>query len=799
MFIATAFAYPIALALLCLGAGLLLDRVSGGFLPTALLPALGAAALIATSQLSTYVWPIAQATPYLLAAIAAAGFLLGRTRVRAIVARGQANGWLIVLPVLVYAIALAPVLLAARPTFSSYLVLTDSAVHLLGANYLIEHGQHYANLDLRNSYGEFINNFYNTSYPSGADTLFGGSARLLRLPLIWAYQPFNAFMLATATGPVWLLVRRLGLRGGWAALATVTTTVPALVYGYELIGSIKEITALPMMLTLGALAVAHREWLRRAPAGTIPFALAAAAGVSALGVGFGAWAFATTALLLLVLARELIARRERLSHAMLLLITGAVVALLSAIPTWRNIAGSLQIAKTIAATSNPGNLTKSLNPLQVLGTWLSASYRFSPTGTALQLTDLLAAIALLACVVGAIHIIRARHFALGGWIAAMLGVWLAATAYSTTWVDAKALMLSSPLVVLLAWGGVAALRASSSRLVIQMAAGLLALALAGGALASNAVQYHSSDLAPTGRYEELASLNSRFAGRGPTLFMDFDEYAMYQLRDLDLGGVDFIYPPLSLTGYVMKHGGVVDLDGISPAVLEAYPLIITRRDPEASRPPSAYDLAWQGAYYQVWVRRPRAPVAIEHAGLGGLTPVQCPLIGRLARRAQADGAQLVSASPPELVRIGLVQAHHPASWRRAVIGLRITGPGRLHSAFGIPHSGVWYVWLQGDLMRPLSVRIDGHEVGSVGEQLGGDALNPNTMAPLPVHLSAGRHVLELTRGGFTLAPGDGGLSQLDRVFFTPAGASDETLRTTPPAAWHSLCGHAYDWIEVVRG
>ena len=93
---------------------------------------------------------------------------------------------------------------------------------MMGADFLIRHGQDYAHLDLRNSYGQFINAYYNTSYPSGADTLFGGSAFLLRLPLIWAFQPFNAFMLAIAAGPAWLLARQIGLDGALAALAALT-------------------------------------------------------------------------------------------------------------------------------------------------------------------------------------------------------------------------------------------------------------------------------------------------------------------------------------------------------------------------------------------------------------------------------------------------------------------------------------------------------------------------------------------------------------------------------------------------
>ena len=285
------------------------------------------------------------------------------------------------------------------------------------------------------------------------------------------------------------------------------------------------------------------------------------------------------------------------------------------------------------------------------------------------------------------------------------------------------------------------------------------------------MQYHSSDLAPTARYDELASLNPRFAGRGPTLFTDFDEYAMYELRDLDVGGVDFSYPPVALRGLTTGHGGAVDLDRVPPADLRAYPLIITRRDPAASRPPSAYSLVWQGTYYQVWRRRPGAPAAIVHVGLPSASPVQCSRVHRLAQIARSHGAQLVADSPPELVRVSVTRAHHPASWTRGRVGLVMKRPGRLWSTFAMPHAGVWDLWLQGEIMRAVRVSVDGQPIGSVGAQLGGNSLNPDTMAPLRVRLSAGRHLLSLTRGGPSLAPGDGGLAVLDGIFLTPAGAA----------------------------
>ncbi|HEV3318509.1 MAG TPA: hypothetical protein VG053_02110, partial [Solirubrobacteraceae bacterium] len=169
MFALSALAYPCVLVLLCVGAGLLVDRASGGWLPGMLLPAVGAAALIAVSQLTTYAAILAPATPYALAAVAVAGCALGRRRLGALARDWRQCRWQPGVLVLAYLVALAPVLLAGRPTFSSFGILSDSAFHLLGADYLIRHGQDYAHLDLRNSYGQYINAYYATGYPSGAD------------------------------------------------------------------------------------------------------------------------------------------------------------------------------------------------------------------------------------------------------------------------------------------------------------------------------------------------------------------------------------------------------------------------------------------------------------------------------------------------------------------------------------------------------------------------------------------------------------------------------------------------------
>jgi hypothetical protein len=823
MFIATALLYPCVLAALCAGAGLLVDRLSGRFLPGALLLTVGAAALIALSQLSTYAYFLAPATPYLMAAVALAGFVVAWGRVGRLARRCQEQPWLLLASVLAYALALAPVLLAGRTTLSSYMALSDSAVHLIGADFLMRHGQHYVHLDLRNSYGQFINDYYNTSYPSGADTLFGGSSFLLGLPLIWAFQPFNAFMLATAAGPAWVLAQRMRLQGLWAALAALTAVVPALVYAYELFGSVKEITALSMILTLGALVVTHRSWLRAGGARVIPFALVSAGGVSALGVAFGAWALTAVAVLAVVLARELLDGRRQVGEgrrqldrdtsrvgstsreadtcgrrAALLMCAGALVALIAAWPTWSDLSGSLKVAQNIAATSNSGNLHSPLRAEQMLGVWLNGSYKLAPIGSALALTHVLILITLLAAVLGAIHVLRIRAYALAGWIALMLLAWAAITHWVSTWGSAKTLMLTSPIVVLLAWGGVGALRTAPRRGISLVGAMLLALALTSGVVVSDAMQYRASDLAPTARYEELASLNSRFAGKGPTLFTDFDEYSMYELRDLDVGGPDFVYPPAALAAAAGGYGQPVNLNRIPPAALLTYPLIVTRRNPSASRPPSVYTLIWQGAYYQVWKRRAGVAAAAEHVALTGSAAAQCAAIERLAQSASSrPAARLVASPAPALVRIRLARAAHPTDWGHERKALVMGHPGTLRANFTLPSTGVWEVWVQGDIMPTVQLRVDGHEIASIAGQLSGNSLVSNTIPPIAVHLSAGVHSLTLTRTSAGLGPGELGSAVLDAIFLTPTRAgSAPTLRAVSTAQWQSLCGRSYQWIDI---
>jgi hypothetical protein len=821
MYLATVLLYPCALAALCVGAGLLVDRLAGGWLPLSLIVSTGAAAAIALSQLCTYIAPLARATPFVLLAAAIAGCALARARLAALVAAARSRPLLAAGPVVAYALLLAPVLIAGRTTFSSFMALADSAVHMMGADYLIHHGQSYAHLDLRNSYGQFIRAYYGTSYPSGADTLFGASATLLGLPLIWAFQPFNAFVLATAFGPAWLIARRVGMRGACAWAAALSAVIPALVYAYDLLGSIKEITALAMMLAAGALAVEHRSWLTGRARGGVPLALVLAAGVSALGAAFGLWALVVVVVLAATLGASLRSGAANPSQALRLVALAVAVGALAALPTLADLRGALNVAGTIASTSNSGNLSAPLRGVQVLGVWLSGSYKLHPRGADATATDVLIAIAIAAAATGALSLLRSRAFTLAGWISLTLLGWLVVSRVLTTWANAKTVVLTSPVVALLAWAGVHAVIAGGARerrsgdgrggpsarrggphagrrrRLGTLGGAAMAASLLGGALASDWLQYRAANLAPTARYQELAAVGKRFAGQGPALFTDFDEYAMYELRSLDIGGPDFVYPPAALASTAGGYGQPVDLERAEPSALAHYPLIVTRSDPSLPRPSAAYALVWRGSYYEVWRQRLRGVTAFAHTTLTGAAAAQCSQLGALAAHAPSSARTLAAAPSRELVRVSLAHASHPRHWGHERAGLVMSVPGTLRASFALPAAGAWDIWVQGQIMPTVSLAVDGRVVARIGGELGGNSLVPNTAPPVRLQLSAGAHTIAVARGAAGLSPGARGAAVLDAVLLTPAGERPDELRSVAVGSWHELCGTRYQWAELL--
>ncbi len=801
-FLVAVLAYPALLAVLALGAGLLVGRLAGWTLGGALLIPLGLAALIVVAQLATLEPAIAPLTPAALVVCAAAGFLVaGPRRLRALAGALRADPWPAFAALAVYALVCAPILLAGRATQAAYLLDTTAGIQMLGADFLVGHGLNFGEL-APSGYRLHLERYFGASYPSGAHTLLGGSGRLAGTELVWLYGPFLATMLACCVPSLHVLARRAGMSRVLAPVAAAIAASPALVYAYAQMGAIKEITLLPMLLCLLALLAEHRAWLARSVRGHLPVVLVSGAGLATIGLAFTPWLLLAGAIGIAIALDAV--RERRLAPRALAIQVAAIAAMLAiaALPTILDLAASAAIAKSLSqgnalAVADPGNLLQPLHVLQSIGVWLHGDHRLDPP-TLSDETYALIGIALAAIVLGIMGLVRGRAWMLLALLAGTALIWWMLTRRGTIWTDAKLLVLVSPLIVLLAFAGAGALLAMRRR----VEGVLLAATLCVGGLWSAALIYHDTNLAPTDRFAELSRIDARFAGQGPALLPDFDEYALYLGRRLDPSEPGLAYKPAGLSlqvdGAQTGYGQSYDLDALPLKSVRGYRLLVLRRSPEQSRPPSGYRRVFAGRFYEVWRRERAIDTVLAHVA-GGSPPSatgspRCSRVRRAAARATSAGGVLryVRRTPVTVVdpRKGEVSPNFSIS--PEAVGMQSIGEIDVRTR--VPRAGRYEAWLRGDFSRATQLHVDGRRIGEVAYESGG---NGNYATPLALELTAGTHRFTVSRGGGTLRPGDNAPSRLVRIVLQPRGEAQTV--DVDPASWRSICSRDdVDWVEAVR-
>jgi hypothetical protein len=798
-FLAVVVLFPLLFWLLSLGCGLLLEWLTGARLPALLILPLGFGVLIVVSQFTTWWGPTAPLTPLVLLVLALLGFVLSRAALRERWGRRPKGWWWGAgAGVAAYVLVAAPVIVAGRPTFTGYLLDTTGSIQIAGAERLLHHAHDFSTGIP--AYGTTLAAYFGNGYPSGGHSVLASVGWLSGQSLIWLYSVYQALELSLVALVLVFLARRAGLGRRAAAVTGTLAAAPALVYAYALMGSIKEITALPMIVLMGALLVCARE-LRNAAGirAVLPFAVAGAAALGAIGIAASPWVglFGAGALLAAVPVLRWRDLRGLLVGGVGLVVSTALVGL----PTIAPLSKTLGLAEAVSSSDaqaniDPGNLLRPLKFIQTLGVWLGESHRVEPKYV--NQTYILLGVVGVCIALGLIWIVRRRAWSVLAFIAISLLAWAFLHRHGTTWTDAKLLMILSPVVVFTALLG--AFGVMRTRL---FEGSVLVAALAIGILASDGLLYHGTNLAPTQRFEELASIGTRFAGQGPTLTPDFEEYDLYLLRDseMDQPGLAYAGPFAFVDGAVRLYGHSYDLDSLALESVERFRTIVMRRSPAWSRPPSNFRLEWKGRFYTVWRRV--GPPPLVHIPLGGgfepaATP-SCASLGVVARHATRAGARIAFAPRASNISVSLATVSHSS-----LVGtstdlegrpqLSFSGPGRIEGSFTVKTPGTYELWLGGDVDRPLRVVLDGRLVGTPTAQSGDDG---TTIDVATVKLAAGRHTIRLLRGGGSLRPDDAGSTVLDGIVFEPLSDERETVQTIPPSAWRSLCGRSLDWVEIV--
>lgn len=793
--------FPAVLTAAIALSGLALRRIAGPAFPYALCFPAGLAALIAVTQLLTLIHPPALVSSIALLAFLALSAAIGRSDLS-----NLARAWNLWLPfLLVYALYILPVALAFRPTQPGYLLDTTVAIQLLGGDYLLSHGRHFADLPV-SSLRLTLESYFGSQYPSGGTVLLAAFSKLLGVDSLWLFYPYLALCTALSAPVIYEIGSRIGLSRLFALIGAIISPSAALVYAYAYMGSIKEITVLPLIMCLPLTAViwASLHPLKVRP--TILPSVVVGAGISSIGLPFLAW-------LALALVVALVA--VRLNHGLSLgtwkallgsLLVAPPVVAVASLPAVLDLAKSIRLASMLSAANtslanDPGNLLRPLRPEQMLGIWLTGTHRVDPPDPWFRLTYIGIGIVAVLLVVGLVYLVHASRRIFAVWVSGTLILWLLLTIRGTNWTDAKVLMLTSPVAVLAAIVGAYALTEWRKAAALALV-GVLSV----GVLLSDAFTYHDTNLLPTTRYRELLRIASKVPTNARTLVPEFDEYALYALRHAAIDGPGFASKPQwllhlrdgSLTGYGMSY----DLDSLSEATLERYAWIVKRRRPDVSRPPSGFKLAWAGRYYEVWQHARgsgRAGRIVEHVPLGAQGDpggmVRCADLAARLQRVDKHGrrVELIGAVVPEMMRIDPRNATLSGTWTATPQGVALNGPGMLTARVRLRGSGPWTVWVGGNIARKVEVQIDQRRVETLSYESGNAG---NYFAPVTYELSKGVHTVVLIKGGGSLRPGDNAYSEVQSIVLTRG--SRERLVRVPPQAGRRLCGRRLDWVEIVE-
>jgi hypothetical protein len=530
----------------------------------------------------------------------------------------------------------------------------------------------------------------------------------------------------------------------------------------------------------------------------VPIGIAGAALIASLGTGGLIWLLPTLlpALIVLLLDRG---RADAIRMAGWTL----VVLLVLAIPvviTPEGVFNPLQ--KSLTIESELGNLNGPLNALHIAGLWPALDFRTDPHLKPAVLALAVVCLGLAAGTVFACVRLRGRlavPFAAyaGGAAAGAAAIILV----GSPWVDGKAMATASPALLAAAMLGIVLIR---QRTAFRVEATVLGVIVVGVVAWSAFLAYQGVWFAPRSHYTELEKIADSFAGQGPTLV---DEVSIYGprhfLRKLDAEGATDRRPRSVLLtgGRASTDDSFVDLDDIQSDQFTPYNLVIVRRGPTRSRPPSGFALVYSGKYYEVWRRIPAAAppgVLKEHLALGDqLDPGGVPACADVARLASEAGpaGRLIAARVSSPVTVHIGQAHLPDSWRAPTTDtVAPTDSGTLTTGFTVPASGDYELWLSGAVFGGAQITVDGQDAGSERGILN----NGGGYEPLSkLNLAAGSHTLELHYSGASLEPGSAVVPfGVGPLILDAAHPGDLGFEAAPSADYARFCGSRWDWIEA---
>lgn len=794
--------YPAAVVVVSLGVGNVVARLGSIALGLLTAPA-GFAAVIVVHTFLMMLGLGADFATVLVVAIAAVGLVLWLTT------KPQArveNVWPLIAGVAVYAIAILPLIAHGRLAVVGYNLLNDAAWHTALIEWLHANGARAASNP--NSSYELISLQVEQGYPLGTYAwplvgigLTGASAFAL-----WA--PTGALALAMLAVVAYRSVSESGATKRWATPLAVAIAAGFLPLSYQMQGGVKEIlfafTLLAAGLALSAIDFARSTGVIGIWRSSIMALISLGAMIVVFGPGAALWILPLAAFVLIaqsLRAPDRAARRKIWFVAALSLASVALLALPAVID-------AIRLADTVAAVASSsaqiGNLLGRVPPTEAFNAWISPDYRWQTPASGIApwvyLVTLVAAFLALAGIVREFR--AARFFVPAAAFAGLLALLIIDVRYNR-YFSAKALVAYAPIMGCATASGLIWLVTTEGRRRKLGIAAASALAIT--FLTATSVIMTRALVTPGDRFAELASINERIAGKGPTLINEREEYSQVLLRDGQPWYAFGLFPPGwgLRPGYQPSQEWALDIDGYSEAHLKNFELILDRRQPGGSRPPSEFERWFETEHYAVW-RRTTEDGALTQLPFGltaanGMAKLECkdPVIATFFANAEKEGNEIAVATRADgAVVVPVTQLEQSPQWTTPEPTGHQYRLGRDSASFDVKlEDGKRYeLFAQGAFSAGIDVEANGQELGEVIADFG----SREQWVPVGEFTAKADNSISVQPTvGWLLRPGS---MQKDaiRAFAFVDKAGHSNIQQLSPQHARKFCGKQIDWIAVRR-
>jgi hypothetical protein len=491
------------------------------------------------------------------------------------------------------------------------------------------------------------------SYPLGPHAVVAALSKGLGIRVDMA---FAGFSVALPLLSAWTALHALRRPIWWGQLLVASVvSMPYIVAAYYGEGAFKEVLQAQLVLAVAL-------WLDRpVPAAGrwrwAPMALLVAGTVSVYSVAGLPWPVAFLGLWLVVRLAVRIHQSsvravaaELRSHLLAVAVAIGVLLLV--------LAPELSRAKEFftgfrISRSNLGNLAGRLSGWEAFGAWNTPDFRW-PANPAFS-GGMWTAFVLMLVIFGAVWSFQQRRWMHPAAAGAAILIWVFSDHTQSPYVAAKALVVLSPLLLLLAALPLAERLEPDERLR-RMPAGwwviapILAFVLLGRVADSSARALRISPVGPTSHLVQLRALRSELHGER-TLFLGNDDFITWELAGVRLAAPvvgNQVLPIRPEKAWV--YGQALDIDSVDTAMINGVNWVITTRDPTQSSLPAQLKLVRTTPDFQLWRRVGTvAPRKILKEGQSPAAMLHCRT--RVGRALVAGGGKAAVRKPPVVVPV----------------------------------------------------------------------------------------------------------------------------------------------------